>query len=224
MFDQDGYAVLENFVSPETVAAWLPELEAFRAQAGGRHSVRNLVECPLVGEIVQSEPVAGKAQEILGEDTGLVRAILFDKVPGANWTVPWHQDLTVAIAEREEVDGYGPWSVKEGVPHVQPPAEVLERMVTLRIHLDDCGLDNGPVRVIPGSHRFGRIPESAVGEHLGAEVACTGGLGSVLIMRPLLLHASSPSDNPSHRRVLHLEFAAGSLAPPLRWHTRLCQR
>jgi len=210
--------VLEGFVPPATVEAWLPELEAFREQAGGGHSIRNLVESPLVRSIASSPPASDLARSILGEGARLVRAILFDKIPGANWTVPWHQDLTIAVAERHDVEGFGPWSVKEGVVHVQPPVAVLEEMATFRIHLDECGQDNGPVRVIPGSHRHGRIAESDLSRYLTDETPCVGGVGSVLVMRPLILHASSPAKSPSHRRVLHMEFAGGDLPKPLHWH------
>ena len=93
-----------------------------------------------------------------------VRAILFDKTPSANWKVVWHQDLTIAVRERGVVSGFGPWSEKEGVVHVQPPIELLERMLAVRVHLDDCGADNGPVRVLPASHRVGRLSGEAIDE------------------------------------------------------------
>ncbi len=94
---------------------------------------------------------------VAGADCRLVRGLFFDKTPGANWPVAWHQDLTLAVAERREIAGWSNWSVKAGVPHVQPPVDILERMVTLRLQLDDCGADNGPLRVLPGSHCLGRI-------------------------------------------------------------------
>ena len=91
-----------------------------------------------------------------------VRAIYFDKSPEANWLVPWHQDLTVALRSRREVPGFGPWSVKDGVPHVQPPVERLEQMLTVRLHLDDADEGNGALRVLPGSHRSGRLSSTQI--------------------------------------------------------------
>jgi ectoine hydroxylase-related dioxygenase (phytanoyl-CoA dioxygenase family) len=129
--------------------------------------------------------------------------------------VPWHQDLTIAVQERLEVPGYGPWTVKAGVAHVQPPVAVLERMVAVRLHLDDCGAENGPVRVLRGSHRLGRM--AAAPMDAGEEVVCTVGRGGVVLMRPLLWHASSPAVSVAHRRVIHVEFAAAELAGGLRW-------
>ena len=119
--------------------------------------------------------------------------------------------------------GFGPWSEKGGVPHVQPPAELLERMLAVRVHLDDCGAENGPVRVIPGSHRAGRLSPAAVDAwRAGAEpVDCLAERGAILAFRPLILHASSPAAAPAHRRVVHLEFAAEELPAPLEWHARV---
>lgn len=216
-FEADGFAVLEGAVSGAACEDLIEEFERLRTETGG-HSLRNVHISPLVHQVAEGGTSNLISQQILGPSARLVRAIFFDKVPGANWSVPWHQDLTIAVKERVEVSGYDPWSLKDGVVHVQPPISVLEAMVTVRIHLDDCFEDNGPVRVKSGSHLHGRIAESQIGSWNGIEVSCVGGAGSVLLMRPLLLHASSPATNPSHRRVLHLEYAAYELVKPLEWH------
>ena len=139
----------------------------------------------------------------------MVRAIYFDKSADANWLVPWHQDLTLALRERADVEGFGPWSVKEGVPHVQPPVDYLRRMLTVRLHLDDADESNGALRVLPGSHADGRLGAGRIQEIRARqnEVLCAvraGGAGR------------STSDR--HRRVLHLEYAAFRLPPELHWH------
>jgi ectoine hydroxylase-related dioxygenase (phytanoyl-CoA dioxygenase family) len=156
---------------------------------------------------------------VLGPGAIPVRGILFDKTSAANWKVPWHQDVTIAVAERLEVDGYGPWSLKDGVTHVQPPESVLERMVTVRIHLDDCPEENGALKVITGSHRRGKIPERKIaGIVADGEVrVCEARAGGVLVMRPLLVHSSSAAEVPGHRRVLHFDFAAGELHGGMKW-------
>lgn len=131
----------------------------------------------------------------------------------------WHQDRSIGVKQRLDAPGYGPWSVKAGVPHVQPPPSVLEQMLTLRIHLDHCGVDNGPLRVLPGSHARGILSDEMIA-HLRSEVAprdCTCLAGGALLMRPLLLHASSPAKFPAHRRVVHLEYSAGTLSDGLEW-------
>ena len=149
----------------------------------------------------------------------LVRILAFDKTPETNWGVPWHQDRTVAVKRRVEADGFGPWSVKAGVPHVAPPEALLEAMFSLRLHLDDCGPENGPLKIIPGSHRLGRLPVRDVLD-LGARasaVTCHAAAGDVLAMKALTVHASDPAQAAAHRRVLHLDFSTADLPPPLEW-------
>ncbi|MEM1057706.1 MAG: phytanoyl-CoA dioxygenase family protein [Verrucomicrobiota bacterium] len=159
------------------------------------------------------------AVQLLGPAARPVRGILFDKNPSANWLVPMHQDVTIAVRERAEADGFGPWSVKDGTPHVQPPVRVLERIVALRLHLDDCPETNGALRVLPTTHRQGKLSAEEIRALADTtpEVVCPAVAGDVLAMRPLLLHASSPARVPARRRVLHVEFAAVVLPPTLAW-------
>lgn len=221
--DRDGFAVVEDVVPAHDCLALLPQLEAVEhegavSRRGSVHAVRNLLEAvPGVQALARSNSVRALVSPVLGPGCFVVRAILFDKTPDANWKVAWHQDLTIAVRERVDAPGFGPWSEKAGIAHVQPPVEVLERMLTVRIHLDDCGPENGPVQVIPGSHSTGRLP---VDEAEHAPVSCTSSRGGALVMRPLILHASSPATVPAHRRVVHLEFAADELPHGLEWHGR----
>jgi len=155
-----------------------------------------------------------------------VRGIYFDKRPGTNWLVAWHQDLTLALTEQVEVPAFGPWSIKEGVPHVQPPMMMLEQMLAVRLHLDDTDADNGALRVLSGTHRLGRLSPDAIKgcRETCNEVLCEAKAGDALVMRPLLLHASSRSTSARRRRVLHIEFAGFALPEPLEWHESPCQR
>lgn len=185
-------------------------------EEGGQRNLLELADVrDLAGWIRTAEPVQG----VLGASAKPVRGILFDKTPDANWKVTWHQDVTIAVSERREVPGFGPWSVKAGVVHVQPPVTILEAMLSVRVHLDDCNSENGPLRVLPGSHRHGRIHQSQIEGWRSRvpEEICEAARGSVLLMRPLLLHASSPATSPSHRRVLHLDYAFGELPGGLEW-------
>ena len=216
-FGQDGYCVLPDVLPRQICQEAIEEFERLRGDSGS-HSLRNVHRSALVLDIANNSAAMELAKGILGPNATLVRAIFFDKIPGSNWSVPWHQDLTIALKERAEVPGFSPWSQKDGVWHVQPPAEILDAMVTVRLHLDDCSHDNGPVRVKPGSHRHGKIAESRIEGWNTQDVACTGLAGSALVMRPLLLHASSPAQNPAHRRVLHLEYASAILPEPLEWY------
>jgi ectoine hydroxylase-related dioxygenase (phytanoyl-CoA dioxygenase family) len=173
-------------------------------------AVRDLIEGRVIRELVGS---------VIGKDARVVRSILFDKTAERNWGVPWHQDLTIAVAERRETVGFTGWSVKDGVNHVQAPREVLERMLAVRLHFDDCGAENGPLRVLPGTHRDGWLDTESI-ERAKAEVeeaVCFVERGGAVLMKPLLLHASSRATKPGHRRVLHLEFAAEELPSGLRY-------
>ena len=226
--DEHGFALVPHVVLEAEVRRLLAALGEADHAGGVRrresvYAIRNLLEVvPAVAELARSAEIRALVEPVLGPGAFAVRGILFDKTPDANWKVAWHQDLTIAVRERREVEGFGPWSEKAGVAHVQPPAAVLERMVTVRLHLDPCGAENGPVQVIPGSHRAGRLSADEVQRWRGerdAVPACIG-TGGVLVMRPLLLHASSPSTAPAHRRVIHLEFAADDLPGGLEWHGR----
>jgi len=179
------------------------------------------------------EEVTALAQSLLAElvrshlpaDPIPVRGIYFDKRQETNWLVAWHQDLTLALKEQGEVPGFGPWSVKEGVPHVQPPMELLEQMLTARLHLDDTDASNGALRVLSGTHCLGRLSAEAIQScrETHEEVFCEAKAGDVLLMRPLLLHASSRSSSSKRRRVLHIEFAGFQLPKPLEWHEAPCE-
>ena len=189
----------------------------------GRGGARNLLDTEAIRVLATTPAIRSLVNAVLGEKCFAVRALLFDKTPAVNWKVIWHQDLTVAVRERVEVPGYGPWTEKAGVLHVQPPIAILENMLAVRIHLDPCGLENGPVRVLGGSHRLGRLAGVAIDALRQAEpeVDCVVEEGGVLAFRPLILHASAPSTVPRHRRVIHVEFATGGLASPLEWHRRV---
>lgn len=227
--DAHGYALVPGVIDRAEVDALLAALaragegEAVRRRESV-YAIRNLLEeVPEVRALARSAAVRALVEPVLGEGAFAVRGILFDKTPDANWKVTWHQDLTIAVRARREVEGFGPWSEKAGVTSVQPPAAVLERMLTVRLHLDDCGPENGPVNVLPGTHRLGRLAAAEIERRRTAEppAATCVGAGGVLLMRPLLLHASSPATAPAHRRVVHLDFAAGGLPGGLEWHDRV---
>jgi ectoine hydroxylase-related dioxygenase (phytanoyl-CoA dioxygenase family) len=175
---------------------------------------------PFVTELANSSRLLDLIRPHLANEPFPVRAIYFDKSSEANWLVPWHQDLTLALRERAEVAGFEPWSVKDGIPHVQPPVELLEQMLTIRLHLDDADESNGALRVLPSTHRLGRLSSKQIQElrEKRPEHLCSLSAGDALLMRPLLLHASGRSISARRRRVLHIEYAAFALPPPLEWN------
>ena len=184
--------------------------------AAGR---RNMLAVPAIEALARSEKLLNLVRLHTGESPRPVRAIWFNKSADANWLVAWHQDLAIAVRERVDVPGFGAWSVKEGVPHVQPPVEVLQRMLTVRVHLDDADGENGALQVMAGTHRLGRLSAEqivAAREERG-ETLCAAAAGDALLIRPLLLHASGRSTSERPRRVLHLEYAGQELPGGLEW-------
>ena len=161
---------------------------------------------------------------ILGEHCFAARATFFDKVQDANWSLRWHQDCVISVQERVDTPGFQAWASKVGVLQVRPPESVLQNMLAIRIHLDDCKTSNGALRVLAGSHsqKWSReeLEECKINFQ---EVTCEVKQGGILAMRPLLLHASSASDSPKHRRVIHIEFAAQPLPNGLRWKNQIGQ-
>ncbi|MDQ8190011.1 phytanoyl-CoA dioxygenase family protein [Roseibacillus persicicus] len=186
------------------------------AQAAGSACVRHLRSR---SEVFDELALSGSFLRLLPPGVSPVRSILFDKTPAENWPVPWHQDLTIAVVEERSVSGYGPWSFKDGSPHVQPPLSLLENMATIRLHLDETPAGNGALRVSPGSHRRGKLPSDLLRESFIEESqTCECQAGDVLMMSPLIIHSSRRSTAPNRRRVLHFEYARREdLDPELHW-------
>jgi ectoine hydroxylase-related dioxygenase (phytanoyl-CoA dioxygenase family) len=213
---EHGFAVMASCLDDGTVDVLRGYLDE------NRQAQRNLLSVPIVRELATLKPVREIVETILGPKCFAVRGILFNKTQESNWKVVWHQDLTIAVRERREADGFGPWSKKAGITHVQPPAEIMSRMLAIRLHLDESGPDNGPLRVIAGSHSEGRFSAQQVENRQKSNcVTCIVPRGGALLMRPLLLHASSACIVPKPRRVIHFEFAAEDLPEGLLWQDRV---
>ncbi len=224
--ERDGFSILESVFEPHEVDWILDEFKALPAgqgistRGGKVFGVRNLFEkLPSLRSIADWDPVKSLVKQLVGDEARSVRSLFFDKNSAANWNVAWHQDLTIAVHREHPVEGFGSWTRKAGVPHVQPPFPILERMLAVRIHLDDADESNGALRVIPGSHKLGRLSPGAIHQLTAAnERICAVDAGGVLFMKPLLLHSSLSCKSPGHRRVLHLEFSADRLPGGLEWY------
>jgi hypothetical protein len=179
-----------------------------------------LVGDPALTVLLRDGASLGKiAREKLGAGARPVRAVLFDKRADSNWALGWHQDRTIAVRAKIETEGFGPWSTKAGILHVEPPFAIIENMVTLRAHLDDCGEDNAPLLIVPGSHRLGRIPSGEVASlaaRLGS-TACFAGAGDVWLNATAIVHASKAAQRPARRRVLQVDYSADELPGDLDW-------
>lgn len=148
-----------------------------------------------------------------------VRAILFDKTARSNWSLAWHQDRTICVERRIEAAGFGRWSMKQGMQHVEPPFALLQRMITVRIHLDDVDANNGPLLVAPGSHRFGRVAMREMDDAVArcGVFPCHARAGDVWVHATPILHASPLSTSDERRRVLQVDYSADALPHGLRW-------
>lgn len=185
----------------------------------GRAGTRALLSQPWCRALTKRLSCHAALAALLPPGLVAVQCTFFEKSAARNWLVPVHQDLGIPVAQRIEHPQLHGWSEKEGVPHVNAPAEILERLVAVRLHIDECSAIDGPLRVTPGSHRHGVIDEQATAawRQRAAEVVCVAPRGSVLLMRPLLLHASSKASGTSQRRVLHFLFGPPELPFGLRW-------
>lgn len=214
--EQAGFAIAPQCLDDEAVGRLCTHFD------GTQESQRNLLSVPIVRQLATSKTVRQLAETVLGSKCFAARGIFFNKTERSNWKVPWHQDLTIAVRDRHDVDGFGPWTTKEGILHVQPPVEILRGMLAIRLHLDASDVDNGPLRVIPESHARERLSaEQIAGWDKEQSVTCTVPRGGAILMRPLLLHASTVCASAKLRRVIHLEFAAEDLPQGLEWHERV---
>jgi hypothetical protein len=163
--------------------------------------------------------LADLATRLMGKAMRAVRVLYFDKTPGANWAVPWHQDRTIAVDRRVEVPGFGAWTLKGGIHHVEPPEAILANMISVRLQLDDCGPRNGPLLALRGSFGLGRVASSEIASTVqrGSIQICCAKPGDAVAMRGLTIHASERALRPEHRRVLHVDFSADDLPNGLRW-------
>jgi ectoine hydroxylase-related dioxygenase (phytanoyl-CoA dioxygenase family) len=192
-------------------------LDSEKIRRGG---IRNLdKKFASIAHLSADSKVLGLARELLGGSPKLVRALFFDKTPEKNWFVTWHQDKTVALNKKAEMDGWGPWSIKEDIWHVQPPPVVLNRMLTIRLHLDPADKQSGCLKVIPGTHQFGILEQEDIERIVRSHTAlpCVVSAGDAVVLRPHVLHSSAKSIHQSHRRVVHLEYSDYELPPRLRW-------
>jgi ectoine hydroxylase-related dioxygenase (phytanoyl-CoA dioxygenase family) len=221
VFDDAGYRVVTNLLAPEVVQTLLSELAQLKLEPlrGGIRRIDQLI--PQVADLARSSNLLSAASIHVSSQPELVRAIYFDKTPENNWSVTWHQDRTVAVSQRFEADGWGPWSLKSDVWHVQPPIEVLQDMITIRVHLDAATAANGCLKVIPGSHRFGLLASGELQERTNKDhaVYCEVPMGGALIMRLNILHSSEKSAKSLPRRVLHFEYSSYKLPEGITWAT-----
>lgn len=214
--DEQGFAIVPEIIPPEAIAAAAHALEALPLKSAG---TRNLLALPWCRAMAKQLADHARIAAALPSMPVAIQCTLFDKTQETNWLVALHQDLTIPVRERCEHPALGVWSLKEGHHFVQAPTDLLAQLLAVRVHIDDCDADNGPLRVVPGSHRHGRLSDIDAWRQreTAGEIACTARRGDALLFRPLLLHASSKALAPGHRRVLHFLFGPRLPGYGLQW-------
>lgn len=214
-FIPDGFALVPGVLAAD-------ECQILADHVGtGSAGTRGLLRNSWCGELASRLRAHAGLATLIPASHAAVQCTLFEKSAAQNWLVPVHQDLSIAVAKRVDTSGLGGWAEKEGMVFVQAPVSILEQLVAVRLHIDRCGPDDGPLKVIPGTHRQGRLePGLALAlRQTHGELSCQAASGDALVMRPLLLHASSKSrrSSTSRRRVLHFVFGPRQLTHGLHW-------
>ena len=205
-----GYWIVANVLGVDETEALRSAVETLPR---GRAGTRDVLNHPDVRRLAADPRLAGLAKTFLTRPAIPFKATLFDKSADSNWLVTWHQDLALPIRRQVDAPDWGPWTEKGGRLHAIAPAAALQSVIALRVHLDDSFAENGPLRVLPGTHRLGRIPDDRIAV-LARETdpaECLVHAGGVIAMRPLLLHASSKSTTAAPRRVIHIEYACETM-------------
>jgi ectoine hydroxylase-related dioxygenase (phytanoyl-CoA dioxygenase family) len=216
VFEENGFVVTAPLFDPEECDAIARNVTTVNFENAGTRNLLTFPWCVSLVRLIRSHPAVAP---LLPGSAVASQCTLFEKSVDRNWLVSLHQDLSIPVAGKVEHPDIAGWSVKEGTVFAQPPTSLLAGLVAVRLHLDDCGSDDGPLRVVPGSHRSGRLDcEVAIAkrQQLG-EMICAAPRGSAVLMRPLLLHASSKSSSGNRRRVLHFLFGPSSLPFGLKW-------
>lgn len=227
--NNNGFAIIPDIYTKEEIGTLLHLIEhtnttgtAFR-KTNDLFAIRQfLKEVPNTFSIVFNNNLKELITSLLGNDFFVVKSIYFDKPENSNWFVAYHQDLTISVDKKLITEGFGPWTVKQNQFAVQPPLNILEDNFIIRIHLDDTNEKNGALKVIPRSHKKGIYRPETIDWSTETETICEVKAGGIMLMKPLLLHASGKTTDNSKRRVIHIEFSRSSLPEGLNWSEFQC--
>jgi len=221
---RDGFAIVDNIFTDEEVDLILLAISQVDTSKPTFRKTTDLFairqffkEVPAAHDLVFLDKLNDLITQTFGEEFFVVKSIYFDKPANSNWLVSYHQDLTISVDKKVDIEGYGPWTTKQNQFAVQPPLEVLQDNFTIRIHLDETDEENGALRVIPSSHLKGIYRPETIDWTVEREMVCCVPKGGVMIMKPLLLHSSGRTTNSNKRRVLHVEFSRSLLPEGLNW-------
>ncbi len=218
-FAENGFAFVPGVIDAGGAKALADAFHGTNQRGGTRH----LIDHPAVAVLMETATLRSLICGVLSNAAFAFKATLFDKHDKANWGVAWHRDFSIPVSQRQSLPGWTAWTLKESVNYVHPPHELLAKIVALRINIDGCDFDDGPLRAIPGSHLLANGIDGAKVEAAQAAMAIefVGDPGDVWLLNPLVLHASSKTRRPTRRRVLHLEFANFELPGGVNWHRQI---
>ena len=225
---ENGFTVINNIFSDEEIKKISEVIqnidtskETFR-KSEDLFAIRQfLKEIPEVKDLIFNENLKIIIKEIFGENYFVVKSIYFDKPEKSNWYVAYHQDLTISVDKKVELENFGHWTTKHNQFAVQPPLDILENIFTIRIHLDDTDENNGALKVVPKSHAKGIYRQETIDWNVETENICNVNKGGIMIMKPLILHGSNRTTNGKKRRVIHIEFSNKELPKELNWSERM---
>ncbi|MEO6454716.1 MAG: phytanoyl-CoA dioxygenase family protein [Ginsengibacter sp.] len=220
----EGFAIVDNVFTTEEIYSILQTIAqvdttkpTFR-KTNDLFAIRQFIkEVPETFNLIFNSRLNSIISPVFGDDYFVTKSIYFDKPEQSNWFVAYHQDLTISVDKKLDVEGFGSWTVKQNQFAVQPPLDILESNFTIRIHLDDTDENNGALKVILKSHLKGIIRPETIDWIKETETVCNVRKGGIMIMKPLLLHASNRTTNNKKRRVIHIEFSNRSLIDTLQW-------
>ncbi|RWY53992.1 phytanoyl-CoA dioxygenase family protein [Mucilaginibacter gilvus] len=220
----NGFTVVDDVFAEDEIRSVLHEISkadanksTFRKSAGLFAIRQFLKEIPAAKSLIFNAKLKATIAALFGDGYFVVKSIYFDKPEESNWFVAWHQDLTISVDKRTDLPGFGPWTTKQDQFGVQPPLNILEDNFTIRIHLDNADAGNGALKVVPGSHLKGIYRPETIDWDVETETTCEVKAGGIMVMRPLLLHASSRTTNHKPRKVIHIEFSRAGLPVETSW-------
>lgn len=224
LIQANGFTVINNIFSDkeiERISEVIQNIdtlkETFR-KSEDLFAIRQfLKEVPDVKDLIFNKNLKTIIKEIFGDNYFVVKSIYFDKPEKSNWYVAYHQDLTISVDKKIDLENFGPWTTKQNQFAVQPPLDILENIFTIRIHLDETDENNGALKVVPKSHAKGIYRPETIDWNVETENICNVEKGGIMIMKPLLLHGSNRTTNGKKRRVIHIEFSNKELPEVLNW-------
>ena len=229
--ETEGFTIIENVYSDFEIENLISIIEKVTELGTEKSTFRQSEDLFAIRQFHKEIPESlnyiftDKLKEIIatnfGENYFITKSIYFDKPENSNWFVSYHQDLTISVNKKIEIENFENWTNKQNQFAVQPPKEILENNFTIRIHLDKTTKENGALKVLNKSHKKGIYRTENVNIENETETICEVEKGGIMIMKPLIFHASNKTTNNERRRVIHIEFSNQILPNELEWSEKM---